>query len=325
MLEGLEEPLAGDHCAEACITGGHALGTRDDVGIDAEALHCEHIADATESADGFVSDHEYVVLVADLANTLEVPGGRREASAGVLHRLEEHRSNAVRTLEFNCLRNSIGCPTAEGLLIIAQIVGCAIEVRIRHLDATGHEGLEGNLRDGDTRDAQRTLRSAVVGHIATDDLVLGGLSGELEVLLGQFPGSLDSLTAAAGEEDAIEITRGVVRKALRELNGRAMRVRPDREIREFFHLLRGSGAEFLATMTDLNGEQAGEAIEVLAPLVIPDVAAVALDDDRHVATLVVHGVTREVHPEVIARLLCEGVVSGFGHVLRCRCHRVPQV
>ena len=215
VLEGLEEPLAGDHCAEARVAGGHALCARDDVGIDAEALHCEHVTDTTEGADGFVSDHEHVVFVADLANTLEVTGGRREASSGVLYRLEEHRGDAVRALEFNCLRNSIGCPAAEGLLVIAQIVGCAVEVRIRHLHATRNERLEGNLRDGNARDAQRTLRSAVVRHIATDDLVLGGLSGELEVLLGELPGSLDCLSAAAGEEDAIEITRGVVRKALR--------------------------------------------------------------------------------------------------------------
>ena len=56
-------------------------------------------------------------------------------------------------------------------------------------------------------------------------------------------------------------------------------------------------------MAHLNSEKTRETVEVLASLVIPDVAAVALHDDRHVATLVVHGVTREMHPEVITRLL----------------------
>ena len=44
-----------------------------------------------------------VVLVADLAHALEVAVGRREAAAGVLHRLEDHARDGLGPLELDPL------------------------------------------------------------------------------------------------------------------------------------------------------------------------------------------------------------------------------
>jgi hypothetical protein len=49
--------------------------------------------------------------------------------------------------------------------------------------------------------------------------VLAGLTGQLEVLLGELPGRLDSLASSGGEEDPVEVARGVVGDALRQLDG----------------------------------------------------------------------------------------------------------
>jgi len=54
-----------------------------------------------------------------------------------------------------------------------------------------------------------------------------------------------------------------------------VRVRPQREERELFGLLRSSLSEPLAAVARVDDEQAGEAVEVALAAVIPDVVAFA--------------------------------------------------
>ena len=81
VTEGLEEPITGDHGAGCGVARCHALGAGDDVGLHAEALDGEHVADTPERRDGLVGDEEHVVLIADLSHSLEVTGWGREAPA----------------------------------------------------------------------------------------------------------------------------------------------------------------------------------------------------------------------------------------------------
>ena len=74
------------------------------------------LPEPAERADHLVGDQQHVVPVADLAHPLEVAGRRREAAAGVLHRLEEHRGHGLGTLELDRLGDPVGGPPAEGLL-----------------------------------------------------------------------------------------------------------------------------------------------------------------------------------------------------------------
>ena len=73
---------------------------------------------------------------------------------------------------------------------------------------------------------------------------------------------------------------------------------------------------FGAAVAGLHREQAREAVDVAVALVVPDVVAVAADDDGHMPAVLVHGVAGEVHPQVVARLVGEAVVAGLAHVLR---------
>ena len=78
--EGLEEPVTGDHGAGCGVARCHALGAGDDVGLHTEAIDGEDVADASERRDGLVGDEEYVVLVADLPDALEIPRRGRKAA-----------------------------------------------------------------------------------------------------------------------------------------------------------------------------------------------------------------------------------------------------
>jgi hypothetical protein len=146
--ERLEEPVADDHQPERGIAGGDALGRRDDVGDVAEVVAGEHRADPAEGADRLVGDEQDVVLVADLADPLEVAGGRREAAAGVLHRLEEDRGDRLRALELDGLGDPVRGPPTERLLVVAQVLRAAVDVGVGHLVAAGHERLEDRLGAG---------------------------------------------------------------------------------------------------------------------------------------------------------------------------------
>ena len=160
-----------------------------------ELVAREHRAQPAEGADDLVRYEQDVVPVADLADSLEVTGRGREATAGVLHGLEEDAGDRVGALHLDGELDLVGGPPAERLEVVA-VLGGAVEVRVGNLVRTGDERLEVLLRVGDAGDRQRSLRGAVIGDRATDHLVLHRLADELEVLLGQLPGGLDRLAAA---------------------------------------------------------------------------------------------------------------------------------
>ena len=106
--ERLGDPVGRDHRAHRRVRAGEPLGGRDHVRLVAVALGAEPLAEAAPGADHLVGDQQHVVLVADLAHALEVALGRREAAAGVLHRLEDHRGDRVRALELDLLGDRLG-------------------------------------------------------------------------------------------------------------------------------------------------------------------------------------------------------------------------
>src|SRR5882757_5492793 len=80
VVERLEQPITGDHRADRRVAGRQTLCAGDDVGDIAEIVTGEHRADAAVGADHLVGHQQYVVLVADFANALEIPWRRREAA-----------------------------------------------------------------------------------------------------------------------------------------------------------------------------------------------------------------------------------------------------
>ena len=145
LVERLGEAVGDDAGADRGVARGHALGAGDHVRDVAELVAGEHRAEAAEGADDLVGDEQHVVLVADLAHPLEVAGRRREAAAGVLHRLQEDRGDRLRALEEDLLLDLVGGPAAEGLRVVAVDRG-AVDVGVRHLVRAGDQRLEGGLQ-----------------------------------------------------------------------------------------------------------------------------------------------------------------------------------
>ena len=76
-----------------------------------------------------------------------------------------------------------------------------------------------------------------------------------------------------------------------------MGVGPHGEERQFLGLSGRGCGQVLAAMTDLDGKEPGKSIDVAPPLIVPNVGAITLHDDRYVSlTGLVGGVSGEVHP-----------------------------
>ena len=246
--------------------------------------------------------------VADLAHALEVAGRRREAAAGVLHRLDEHRGDGVRALDLDGELDLVGGPAAERLEVVA-VLGCAVEVGVVRLVRAGHERLEPLLRVRYAGDRQRALRRAVIGDVAADHLGLHRLADELPVLLGELPRGLDGLAAAGGEEDLVQVAGSEVGQPVGQFDRLRVRVGPQREEGEFARLLERGLGEFTAAVPGLHDEQAGEPVQVALAVHVEDPRAVAAHDRRH-GRVRVGRQLGEVHPQVFARRVGQPVASG---------------
>ena len=221
--ERLGDLVGGDHRAHRDVGRGQRLGRGDDVRLVAEALAAEVVAEAAPGADHLVGDQQHVVLVADLADPLEVAVRRDEAAAGVLDRLEDHRGDGLRALEQDPLLDRVGRPER------VAVVGPAVDVRVRHVAAARSERLELRAQVGDAGRGERSQRGAVVGDLAGDQLGLLAVAAHAVVVAGQLEGRLDRLGAAVGEEDPVEVAGGQRSDLRRELDRPGMGVAPDHE------------------------------------------------------------------------------------------------
>ena len=317
MGERLHQLVADDHAAERRVPGGDALGEGDDVRLVVVPGRAEVVAEPPERADHLVRYQQHAVLVADLPHPLEVPGRRREAAAGVLHRLEEDRRDRLGVLAQDRPLDLIGRPEAELLFRpLGREVGRAVDVRVRHPDAAGRQRLEVVLDRGQAGDRERAHRRAVVGVLAAEHLVPGRLADALEVRLGQLPGRLDGLGARGGEEHLVQVARGELGQPRGELDRRRVRVGPEREVGQLGRLLGGGLGQLGAAVPDHRDEQARQAVEVPLALVVVDVRAGAAHDHRDVG-VVVGRHPGEVHPQVL--------LGGFLQLFGSEGHRVPHV
>src|SRR4051795_11045728 len=109
---------------------------------------------------------------------------------------------------------------------------------------------------------------------------------------------LDRLAAARREEDTVEVAGSERRQPRGELDRARVRVGPRREEAELAGLVGAGLGDLVAAVADVHAEERAQAVEVAVAVLVPDVAAVALDDDRDVRALAVGAHAAEVQPQV---------------------------
>jgi hypothetical protein len=96
-----------------------------------------------------------------------------------------------------------------------------------------------------------------------------------EVLDCKFPSRLHSLSATSGEEHSVEVARRELGESTSETRRRFSGVTPEREVGKLFGLSTCGFSELGATMPNVDGEQATEAIEELSSCGVVHVCALA--------------------------------------------------
>ena len=137
----------------------------------------------------------------------------------------------------------------------------------------------------------------MVGDRSRNHFVFPGFTGELEVLLGHFPGGLDGLGTAGGEEDPVQVARGVMSQTLGELDRGGRGIAPERKERQRARLSGRDLGQFGTAVADLNGEQPGQPVQVALAAVVEDGDTLAARDDGRREVRTVPG---EVQPKVVS-------------------------
>src|SRR3954454_1829215 len=115
--EWLDRALIRDEGPERRVRRGDPLGHGHHVRLAPVAGRPEPVADAAEAADDLVGHEQETVLVANLADALEVALGRSDRAGRVLDRLEDDRRDGLRPLVLHDAVDLVRAPqVAAGLL-----------------------------------------------------------------------------------------------------------------------------------------------------------------------------------------------------------------
>ena len=190
------------------IGGCDPLGQRHHVRLDPIAGAAEPVADPPEPADHLVRHQQDAVLVADLADAVEVALRRHDRTAGVLDRLEDDRGHRRGVLVSDDAVDLVRALERAGGRIGA--VRAPVAVRHRRAKAAGEQGLELGAKRRATVDRQCPHRRSVVGAAPRHVLVTAGLAAQAVVLARHLESGLVGLGSARDEEDPADVDRDEV-------------------------------------------------------------------------------------------------------------------
>ena len=226
-----------------------------------------------------------------------------------MHRLGDEHGDLLGSGEVDGLLRLLEHCARESLRVARG--GVAVGVGIGQ-EGDGHShGLEGRSAVGQTREAQRTHRCAVVGELACDRLGALRLAVGRVPLAHEFPCRLHRLAAAIGEVRALHAEGGCqVDERFGEFCGCRVREIPRGRERQNLQLPRGGGSHLCAVrVAEVGAEEPGEPIDEAAPVVADDLTALAPDD--HLGTgFGVPAHVGEVEEQVVSGLLADGPSAG---------------
>ena len=197
---------AGEHRAHRHGAVGDALGRRHQIGRDAEIIGGERRAEPAEAGDDFVEDQEDAVLVAQLAQPLQIALRRRQHAGRAGDRLDDDGGDGFGAMqrhqpfeivgEFGAVsRHLLG----EG--VAGEIVGVADMIDARQM------GGESTAVVDHAADRHAAEADAVIAALAADQAGAGRLTGGALIGERDLQRGVGRFRARIGEEDAIKSLR----------------------------------------------------------------------------------------------------------------------
>mmetsp|Transcript_6064 Transcript_6064/g.24216 ORF Transcript_6064/g.24216 Transcript_6064/m.24216 type:complete len:373 (+) Transcript_6064:1199-2317(+) len=291
--EGVVDLLLREDRAHRHAAVGDALGHGHQVGRDAEGLRAERVAGAAEAGDDLIEDQQDAVLVADLAQPLQIALRRNQHAGGAGHRLDDDGGDGrgvVQRHEALQVVGKLGAVLghadreriARRVMRVADVVHAGQQAA-EHL-AVGHHAAD--------RDAAEV--HAVVAALAADEPGAARLAAHAVVGDGHLQGGLDRLGAGVGEEHAVQPGRSDGCQPFGQLEGLGVGHLEGRRKVQLGRLLLDGLHDAGPVVAGIDAPQAGDAVQHLAALVVAKEHAVGLSQQPR--RLLELAVGRERHP-----------------------------
>ncbi len=302
----------GEHRAAGHGAVGDALGRRHQVRRHAEEVGGERRAEAAEAGDDLVEDQENAVLVADLAQALEIALRRRQHCGRARHRLDDDGGDRLGAVQSDQPLEIVGEFGAVLRLILGESVAGEIMGVADVVDARQMRG-EGPAVGDHAADRHAAEADTVIAALAADQAGAGRLAVGAVVGERDLQRRVDRFGAGIGEEDTVQVLRCDLGETLGEIEGQRMaHLERGREIQRH-QLALDRGGDLPAAVAGIDAPEARGAVDHLAAV---DRGVVhALGRGEQPRRLLELTVGRERHPERVGLDRVRNLMKGHGPLL----------
>ena len=273
---GVVDLLVDRHCAHRNRAVGQGLGHGDEVGPDLETLRRKPLPGTAEAGDDFIEYQQDCVLVANLAQALEVAGRRHIHANGTGNRLNETRGYAVAAMHGDD-PFQIVCQVCT-MLRLAQLIALIFLPGMTHMTDVGQPARRECLTVAH-HPGQRhaTEIYPVICPFAGHKTRALGLAASTVIRQGDFHRAVHRLGAGVGEKHFVQAFRQQFAQAFGQFKGQrrsALKMRGEVQGQQLF--ANGFG-DLAAAMAGGTAEQPRAAIEQRATFAIPVVHTLGAD------------------------------------------------
>jgi TetR/AcrR family transcriptional regulator len=272
---------------------GDALRRHHDVGHDVEVIRREGRAEPAEARDDLVEDEQDAVLVADLAQPLEVALRRHEHAGRARHRLDDEGGDGRGIVQRDDALELVG----ELGAVLGQAAGEGVAggiVRVPDVVDAGEQSAEHLAVGDDPADRDAAEVYAVIAALAADEACARALALGAVISEGDLQCGLDGFGTRIREEDVVEPLGGDLRQARGELEGLRVRHLEGGGIVELGDLLLHRLDDFRPAMAGIDAPQPRGAVENRTAVV--GVVVHVLGTGEEARRLLELAVRRERHP-----------------------------
>ncbi|MEY9923331.1 hypothetical protein ABIF99_009646 [Bradyrhizobium japonicum] len=249
------------------------------------------------------------MLLADLAQALEIALRRRQHRGRARHRLDDDGRDRLGAMQGHQTLEIVGELGAMLRLILGEGVAGEVMGVADVVDAR-QQGREGAAVGDHAADRGAAEADAVIAALAADQagaarLAVGAVIGERDLQRG-----VDRLGAGVGEEDAVEALRRDLGQTLGEVECQRMAHLERRSEVQRHQLPLDRGGDLLAAVAGIDAPEAGGAVDHLAAV---DGGVVhALSRGEQARRLLELTVGRERHPERVGLDSVRNLMKGHG-------------
>ena len=308
----LVDAVRADHAAQRNHTVGDALGEVQHVGHHAIEIGAKGRAQAAKAGDDLVKDQQDAVLVANLAQALQVSLGRDVPAGRTGHRLDDdgrHVAGVVQgqdaLLQF---QQGILVPDRFFAVDVCVVDGVVDETQVVHPRQQGRA--EHLAVGGDAAHTHAAKAHAVVSALTADEDVAVTLAARPVVGQRHLQRGVGRLRAGVAEQHLVQVARGHGRDHVGGLEGLVIAGLEGGGVVQGVELLLDGLVDGLAVVARAHAPEAGDAVEHLASVVRGEVHAAG--GHEHARALGKAAVGGEGEPVVLHAEVGVGHVYSLG-------------